>query len=227
MNLYRNEKLLEAFDLYVREQDALLPTEEELSTITLSPEFQAKMERMLTLRKRGYYHMFGTWGRRVASILIALLVATTTVTVSVKALREKVIEFFTEVFDTHTVVTFADDTPDVPDEITFEPRKPSYIPNGYVVESEEAANAVCRISYVNRNGVRVTYRQRLKDNNSMIADTEGTHTSEISIGTYYGVSYINKGILFIVFADEEYVYTISGDLEKEELIKISESILKK
>lgn len=224
MNLYRNEKLLEAFDLYVREQDALLPTEEELSTITLSPEFQAKMERMLTLRKRGYYHMFGTWGRRVASILIALLVATTTVTVSVKALREKVIEFFTEVFDTHTVVTFVDDTPDVPDEIALEPRKPSYIPEGYVMETEEYLNTSYRVAYINGNGDRIVYRQRWKDSSEIILDTENAQSCEIAVGSRHVISYISKGTTFITFTDEAYVFTLSGVLNVETLMKIIESI---
>lgn len=224
MNLYRNDNLREAFDLYVRRQDALLPTEEELSSVTLSPEFHARMAKLLARRKRGYYHMFGTWGRRVASILIALLIATTTVTVSVKALREKVIEFFTEVFDTHTVVTFVDDTPDVPDKIALEPRKPSYIPDGYVVETEEYLNASYRVAYINDNSDRIVYRQRWKDSSEIILDTENVQPCEITVGSCHVIAYISKGTTFITFADEEYVYTLSGVLSVETLIKISESI---
>ena len=227
MNLYRNDNLRAAFDLYVRRQDALLPTEEELSSVTLSPEFHARMAKLLARRKRGYYHMFGTWGRRVASILIALLVATTTVTVSVKALREKVIEFFTEVFDTHTVVTFVDDKQDVPVEIAFEPHKPSYIPNGYVVETEEYLNTSYRVTYITGNGNRIVYRQRWKDHKTIIADTEGVQISDISFGSYRGVMYSNKGVTTIAFADEEYVYTISGSLDIEELVNMGKSIQKK
>ena len=224
MNLYRNDNLRAAFDLYVRRQDALLPTEEELSSVTLSSEFHARMAKLLARRKRGYYHMFGTWGRRVASILIALLIATTTVTVSVKALREKVIEFFTEVFDTHTVVTFVDDKQDVPDEIALEPRKPSYIPDGYVVEEEVETYAIYRIAYIDDNGARIVYNQRRSDNKVMTLDTEGVEHRDITINTYSGVAYTNKGVNFVIFTDEKYVYAISSTLDGEELIKIGESI---
>lgn len=224
MNLYRNDNLQAAFDLYVRQQDALLPTEEELSSVTLSPEFHARMAKLLARRKRGYYHMFGTWGRRVASILIALLIATTTVTFSVKALREKVIEFFTEVFDTHTAVTFVDDTPDVPDEITFEPRKPSYIPEGYVIEQEMSSPTVCAIFYVDETGNKIRYRQHRKENGELQMDTEEIQHERIVINGCAGIVYSNKEVVTIFFLDDKYAYTCSASCELEELIKIVESI---
>ena len=224
MNLYRNDNLRAAFDLYVRRQDALLPTEEELSSVTLSSEFHARMAKLLARRKRGYYHMFGTWGRRVASILIALLIATTTVTVSVKALREKVIEFFTEVFDTHTVVTFVDDTPDVPDEITFEPHKPSYIPKGYVVEQEAKASTVYIIRFIDDDANQICYKQYRKESVGVQADTEEIQYVEITVNNYSGIAYHNKGFVYIIFADEYHTYTLSGTISLKELIKVAESI---
>lgn len=227
MNLYRNDNLRAAFDLYVREQDALLPTKEELSSVTLSPEFHARMAKLLARRRRGYYRMFGTWGRRVASILIALLVATTTVTFSVKALREKVIEFFAEVFGTHTVVTFVDDKQDVPDEIAFEPRMPSYIPDGYVVETEEYYGLAYEITYVNSDGNRIQYDQMPKDNMKMTLDTENVEYRNITIGSYQGVVYTNKGRTVAIFVDEEYVYRFSGILDEDEMVKIFKSIFEK
>lgn len=224
MNLYRNDNLRAAFDLYVRKQDALLPTEEELSSVTLSPEFHARMAKLLARRRRGYYRMFGTWGRRVASILIALLVVTATVTFSVKALREKVIEFFAEVFGTHTVVTFVDDAEKVTENVVFENRAPSYIPAGYDLETEEHLNVSYRVTYINDNGERIVYRQRWKDSSEMILDTENVQSCEITVGSCHGITYISKGTTFITFADEEYVYTLSGVLSVETLMKISESI---
>lgn len=227
MNLYRNDNLRAAFDLYVREQDALLPTEEELSSVTLSPEFHARMAKLLARRRRGYYHMFGTWGRRVASILIALLVATTTVTFSVKALREKVIEFFAEVFDTHTVVTFVDDKQDVPDEIAFEPRMPSYIPEGYVVKEERESARKYDVIYVDDNNGVIHFLQMWKKNVLTTLNTEDAEYKEIVVNGYKGIAYINQGLTNIVVVDNTYAYRLSGTIDEEELIKIGEKILKK
>lgn len=224
MNLYRNDNLRAAFDLYVRRQDALLPTEEELSSVTLSPEFHARMAKLLALRKRGYYRMFGTWGRRVASILIAVLLVLTTATVSVKAWREAATQFFTKVYEKYTQVWFADEEQDAP-KVAFEKRTPSYIPEGYVVEKEELSSVACRITYTNNSNERLVYRQ-WHGNNVLVVDTENSQFYNVSVGSYRGIAYTNKEVTTIAFTDEEYVYTISGTLTKTELMKIGESILK-
>ena len=135
MNIYKHPKLQEAFDIYVREQNARLPGEEELAGIAVSDEFKARMEKLLRRQRRGYYVLFGTTARRVASFVVALLLAMTVTTFSVDALRQPVVRFFTEVFETFTRVIFVDDTSD-PVQVEMEKRAPSYIPDGYVVESE-------------------------------------------------------------------------------------------
>lgn len=228
MKPYYNKNLREAFDLYVREQDALLPDEEELSAITLSPAYHEKMKRLLTLRKRGFYVFFGTVGRRVASILIAVVLALTTATVSVKALREPALRFFTEVFDKFTRITFVDDTPDSeqPAEDTFEPRTPSYIPAGYVVEQETDMEIAHHIIYADANGNKIRYAQRRKAGAVMQIDTEGTTYEEITINDCVGIAYSNKGFNYIIFSDERYIYTLSGVVSTEKLKKVAESIPK-
>ena len=45
MSIYKHPKLREAFDIYVREQNARLPSEEELAGIVLSDEFKAVFHR--------------------------------------------------------------------------------------------------------------------------------------------------------------------------------------
>ena len=77
MKLYKHAKLQEAFDLFVAQQNALLPDEETIATVTLSENFKERMRKMLNRQKYGFYVLFGTAGRRVASILITLLVAAT------------------------------------------------------------------------------------------------------------------------------------------------------
>lgn len=225
MNLYRNDNLRVAFDLYVRRQDALLPTEEELSSVTLSPEFHARMAKLLARRKRGYYRMFGTWGRRVASILIAVLLALTTATVSVKAWREAATQFFTKVYEKYTQVWFADEEQDAP-KVAFEKRTPSYIPKGYVVEKQQESAGKYSATYVNDNGERIHFLQTWKQDASMKLNTEDVVYREITVNELKGVVYVNQGSIVIVFADQTYVYSVSGVLNEDELIKISESVLK-
>ena len=224
MNIYKHPKLQEAFDIYVREQNSRLPSEEELAGIAVSDEFKARMEKLLRRQRRGYYVLFGTTARRVASFVVALLLAMTVTTFSVEALRQPVVRFFTEVFETFTRVIFVDDTSD-PEQVEMEKRAPSYIPDGYVVESEIDAGALYRITYVNtKTGEKIFYRQQQNDENNMIIDTENSAYQDIVVAGFDGLTYKSAGEEYIVFADNQYAYFISGIITQEELLKIAESI---
>ena len=167
--------------------------------------------------------MFGTAGRRIASIAVAVLVAATVTTVSVEALRKPVFHFFAEVYEKFTQIFFVDDTPNV-SEIQFEKKTPAYIPEGYVVESEIATPTVYKIVYSNGNNQKLRYAQNLKESGEIQADTETITYTNIMVGNYHGITYSNKGVNYIVFSDDKYNYTLSGDLSVNELIKIAKTI---
>ena len=225
MSIYKHPKLREAFDIYVREQNARLPSEEELAGITVSDEFEARMEKLIRRQKCGYYVLFGTVARRVATIIIALLVGMTVTTFSVEALRQPVVRFFTEVFETFTRVIFVDDNSE-PEQVEMEKKAPTYIPDGYVVESEVDAGALYKVTYVHsESGERIYYRQRRKSPASSMINTEGIVYEEVLIGKWDGIMYQNKNTTTVVFADEEDVFSVFGNITIDELLKISESIL--
>ena len=224
MNIYKHPKLREAFDIYVREQNARLPSEEELAGIVLSDEFKARMETLIRRQKCGYYVLFGTVARRVATIIIALLVGMTVTTFSVEALRQPVVRFFTEVFETFTRVIFVDDTSD-PAQVEMEKKTPTYIPDGYVVESEVETGVVYRVTYVNtETGDRIFYRQQWIEGNSSIIDTENSAYQIIAVNGINGFTYRSAGQEYVVFSDNEYAFFVSGTIAQEELLKMAESI---
>ena len=148
----------------------------------------------------------------------------TTVTFSVRALRERVMEFFAQIFETHTAVTFADDTPAVSDDIVFEPRKPSYVPDGYVVEKEMESPTKCMVTFKNAEGDRIHYKQHWRESGELRADTENVHHTEVTIRDCKGIAYNNKGVVTILFSDDRYTYVCSSFGSLEELIRIAESV---
>lgn len=226
MKLYKHAKLQEAFDLFVEQQNALLPNEETVATVTLSADFKERMRKILNRQKCGFFVLFGTVGRRVASIMIAILVAATVATISVEALRRPVVQFFTEVFERFTQVFFVDNTPDTP-QVEMEKRTPAYIPEGYVLEREEDYGFWYKVTYKNEFDKNINYVQRWKESGLLITDTENTQHAEITVGNYQGVTYENKGFVYVVFSDEQYTYTLSAPLSLDELIEIAKSIEKK
>ena len=225
MSIYKHPKLREAFDIYVREQNARLPSEKELAGIVLSDEFKARMEKLIRRQKCGYYVLFGTVARRVATIIIALLVGMTVTTFSVEALRQPVVRFFTEVFETFTRVIFVDDTSD-PAQVEMEKRTPTYIPKGYVVESEVDAGALYRITYVNtETEEKIFYRQQKIDVNTTIIDTEEYAYEPVAVGSLEGVTYKSLDRTYILFAFDTCTFSIAGNISQDELLKMAESIL--
>lgn len=226
MKLHKHQKLQDAFDLFVRQQNALLPDEETLSTITFSDNFKLRMQKLLRRQRQGFFVLFGTAGRRVASIAVAVLVAASVATVSVKALRDPVIEFFTEVFEIFTVISFGDGASDTTDPNEIQHNMPTYIPEGYEVDEEYAFPDSYEIIYKNASDEEITYCQFLKDGFEIRIDTEGITTSNITIGPYNGLTYTNKGVTHIIFTDELYAYKLDGT-DFNVLLKMAESLTKK
>ena len=186
MDIYKNQTLMDAFAIYVERQNALLPSEEEWSDAPLSPEFEARMQKLLAYRRHGYYALFGTVGRRVASIVVALLVSATILTASVEALRTPMMRFFARVYETFTQIFVVEDTTDSSVLPPFVPCAPTYVPEGYEVSSVQTLERHQRIRYVNESGRRISFTQSRSSNLSIHIDTEGVDYTEIRIGNYEG-----------------------------------------
>ena len=224
MNLYKHKKLYEAFDLYCRQQCDEFPTEEELAGITFSPAFEEKMQKLLRRQKYGYFVLFGTAGRRVASIVVALLLGMTVATFSVKALREPVVRFITEVFETFTSILFVDDESPASD-VEMETVTPAYIPEGYTVESEITTDSVYKIVYCGADpNARLVYTQCRDESGTLTADTENTAYHSVTVNGSEGIAYKNKDNTTIMFTDGSYTYLLAGPLTEEELLRIAASV---
>lgn len=224
-NLYKHPKLYEAFDLHCQQWCEELPTDEELADITFSPTLQEKMRRLLRRQRCGFYVLFGTAGRRVASVLVMLLVSMTIATVSVKALREPVVRFITEVFETFTSILFVNDEP-TPADVQLEAVMPAYIPEGYVVEWQGSdGKTMHRIAYYNADTeTRLLYTQRRDKDGVLTANTEEIVYHAVSVNGVEGIAYSQKDSTAVMFVRGGYAFTVKGTLAEEELLHIAASI---
>ncbi len=224
-NLYKHPKLYEAFDLYCRQWCAEQPTEEELAGITVSPAFVEKMHQLFRRQKYGYYALFGTVRRRVASIVVALLVGMTVTTFSVKALRDPVVRFITEVFESFTSILFVNDEP-AEANAGMEIVVPAYIPEGYEVEQQFSdGETVHRVTYYNKdNQERALYTQRWEDVSILNINTEGIEYHTVQVNGLAGIAYTQNDSNTIMFVHSGYTFTIMGSLPEDELLRIAASI---
>ena len=217
-----DEKLILVFERYNKELCESLPTDEELKDITFSELFEKKMQKLIMAQKKSYFYLINTVSKRVAIIVLALIISLTTTTFGVKAIRETVIEFITETFERFTKVSVVDDEPDTQSELVK--TAPTYIPEGYIIELEVDTGGLYKIKYTTQENDIINYNQKFGYGTINNVNTEDIEYENIYINSLEGVKYIKNGINTVVFADETYMYTIYGQVPFEELIKMAESI---
>lgn len=219
------EILRKAFDIIAREEAKALPTPEECTHVTFSEEFEQKMQKLINKEKKPYYYLINTVGKRVACVIIALLLALTSVTFGVKAIREAVIDFFVETFEKFSIVGFKDeDVSNTLDHIeTY--YAPTYIPEGYELKKDDKLSAQRRLKYMLRNDC-IYFNQSVLQSVSAYVDTEDAKFEQVLVlgsEAFYTIKE-NMSLLYWNGTDYSYFIQSESDIAKEELIKIAESI---
>lgn len=120
---------------------------------------------------------------------------------------------------------------DSEEDFEFVCKKPQWVPEGYTLEREEYKEdfQLYQNSYVNNDGKYALYQQMRNDRVDNIGiSSNGSEQQEVMIENVKGyfipddVQDEEKGNL--VWEDGKYLYMIVGDLTKEELIRMAETI---
>lgn len=222
----REEFLLkQAVAAYVEEEMTRLPSDEEIGVHQFSPEFERKMEKLLRHEHRPHRILLHSTGKRVAVLaaVIALLAASM---LSVGAVRESIVSFFTEVYEEFTAIIF-----DQPEEMgrTYEADsidaiEVTYIPEGFELISESKNDVESRMEYVDDCGNRIIIRQTLNRNTQKTIDTEDVESEEVVVKKYRGIYFENKGFGTLIWDDSKQSFEIAGNVERDEIFKVAESI---
>ena len=221
--------IYEAFDMYYADYCKRLPSNEELSYITFTKDFEERMKKLIERERKFYYYWTNTIGKRVAMIVISIIISLATLTFSVKAIREPVVHFIVETFEKFSSVVFANDKSEndihIDDNLVLNVIKPNYIPKGYALESSFEQQTVFQSVYINsENNNTIVYSQYINDESVFQVNTEGIEYDDIFIGNYEGISYSNKGNNTVMFSTDDNIFMITSQINMEEIIKIAESI---
>ena len=217
-----DEKLVMAFERYNKNLCESLPTDEELKDIIFSKTFENKMQKLISAQKKSYFYLINTVAKRVAVIILAIMISLTATTFGVEAIRESVIKFITETFEKFTAVSVEDEDPNSQAELVK--TAPQYIPEGYTLNSELDSGVIYKINYINQDNNSIDYIQKINFGTIYNVDTEDIKYEKININSFEGMKYVKNGINTVVFADGTYMYDISGQVSFDELIKIAEAI---
>lgn len=98
-----------AFREVVSSEFAHIPTDESSIDFTFSERFNKRMEKLIRSQKKVYYNFVNTAYKRVAILCVILLTMLTTAC-SVKAIREPIVNFIKQVYESFTHYSYDGDT---------------------------------------------------------------------------------------------------------------------
>ena len=163
--------------------------------------------------------------RRLFICVTAALIAAALAASSVSAVRDFFKRFFTETFSTHTAVQSAD-TAEAPE--TIEAVYTIDVPEGFETEDEFVSDIFCNTVYRNKeNNEYIIFNQNISSAFDIYVNTENQTMEYVEINGCDGFI-VDIGIdeAYISWDNGEYVFEISGNIGKSELIIISETVQK-
>lgn len=198
-----------------------LPSDDQIDHI-FSAQFEHHMEKLIHQSKK---KLSGGKSKTLNKRFIALLVAVTIIistAMSVSAIRQRVIEFVTEVYQKYTQVFFSESPSSQLDNELFTAYMPTYIPKGFELVNQDT-NGTVLVDYEKGNDF-ISYEQARINEVSMQINTEGVKLEELRFNNLPAKYYSNQGVQNLIWYDSHYMYMVSSTLDRETVMKIAESV---
>ena len=181
------------------------------------------------------YKPAGRWRRSL--VLAAVIITVVLSAFTAVAARDKIAGFFITIYEKYTSIVFnmnSKPTPS-PDETSGESSAktadgsiafnlPTYIPEGYMQTELEMYGEHAFVIYTNSSKQDLIFEANDPDNLTITIDTENTKGDKVMISQFNGFFYDNKGIQNLVWQDSNCVYMITGQIGKEGMMAMAESM---
>ena len=204
------------------------------SEVTLSPEFDRKMQKLIAKldRKETLIKLKERTIRflpKAAVFLLVLIGCFTIVVASVQALRVKALNIILDIQNQYTSIQSTDkykeqteqNNEQVPPD--WQGYAPSYVPQGFKVDKTEKRDHLEAIHYANDQGQTIRFTRYSNSNTDVRIDTEGAAVQNIMIHDKEAILAEKQGLVSIVWEDDA-LFSLIGETERAELIKMAESI---
>lgn len=187
-----------------------------------SEKFERKMSKLIKRRKKPYYMLINTVGKRVACFIIGIIIASSLTIMNVDALRDAFVKFVVNIFEKFSIVQSADQS-----------NSPQTIEDIYVITYDlsdfsidyEEYDSYCRnITYI-RNIDVIDFFQFTKNTYDMLLNTEDADIETIDINGYKAIYYIdNHNYHHLIWDNGDYIISISSNIGKTILIDVANSV---
>ncbi len=223
MNSVLTDNLLnEAIEIY--ESNWLFSEKFDESKFITSEKFNKKIQRIIKSRNNIYYKVTLTGMRRTICVFVAIIVLFCC-SLSVGAVRNAIKEFFINTFATHDRITAnVENTKEYPE--TLEKiYELGYVPSGFELVDSSVDTSNATYMYASNDSM-IIFMQDVKTVYSSNIDNEN---SLKSIETHNNQEYViytweNSEDIKIILDNGEYIFSLSGNLNKNEAIKMCNSL---
>lgn len=190
--------------------------------------FEARMQKLIRRERKPYYPFIKTKARVAAVVAALVFILMTTTALALESLRNKVFEFFVNIYKEFSIVTVDDavaNEASTPTSIE-EQYVPSCIPEGYTLVEEDKSENFVSAYYARHNPFNeIGLEQWTKQSFTPTINTEGVTTTDIQLANGMNGFYCtNKGVHIMVLHNDEYAFLLSSQGGLDELMKFAESL---
>ena len=214
-------ELLNAFREVATYEFRDIPRDDSQIPHKFSAEFEYKIAKLIQKEKSFFWHFINTASKRVAVIVLVFVMLFTTAC-SVKAIREPIVRFLTEVYETFTQYFFEGEKTNV---IT-EKYQISAIPTGFSEESVFETDTVITVVYQNAQNNTIHFTQSITDGTTIYLDSEKGDRKTIAVSEYEVHLYSQNGVLFAMWVHDGYYFEVVcyGDFSENHMISLIQSV---
>lgn len=227
--------LTKASNEYCKEEgERLLQKAKTLNNHEFSPEFEKKMDLLIKQTSKSsisknYKKNFSFKKiAAISAIIVGVLIVLPIGGVSVTANKLKILNFLFKSNDDYLKVKLKEDLY----KYNFEGLTsswdyiflPEYLPAGYVLDNLDCDEVRCEITYKNPDNDIITYKQIKNSTAKYVIGSKQTNVEEIHEEENIKYFYVKGGRNYLIYNMKTDVYEIIGNIDKKELLKISESL---
>lgn len=166
--------------------------------------------------------------RKTAIAVTAIIVLFSTLILTVHAYRIQMLNFLIKVESKYTSLQL--------DSIDYENTNgnllvnwtnayvPTYIPEDFQVNSISNSHSIRIIQYSKKDDISAIIYTDYESNNSVAIDTENALVESIKINGEKGTIAIKDSTVVIAWKIENHLFTVQGEISKDEAVKIAESV---
>lgn len=189
---------------------------------SFSERHNKKMNKLIKRQRKPYFKLISTAGRRAACVIVAVIVASASA-LSVKAIREAIFDFITNIFSDHSVVTTESGTEIGYPKIVENEYYISDLPDGFIIGDTIRNDVSINVSYFNDDKY-ILFSQYTKSVYEETLDNEHTRFEKINDET--GQEYLmisTEADISFIWDNGRYIFEITSNLDKGTTLDLCKS----